>query len=236
MRCGAVRLVAYGTVWYTEGMRKVLVPLIVALVGCLASTAEARTPRPTVLVMPGGAWVRADPAMMRPQVDALRARGYRARAITYPLGSPLKAIRYVETYVRRIPGPVILYGLSAGGTIAAALAAKGEVAGAVDMVGPTDLLRWTTPFGLATRVALHRSRQELKDASPYWRLNGRQSPQLVVCGRYDTYVPCRQSAAYVRAARQGQRDTNLLMTLGEHEDRPSDTLRAVSWIARRWAP
>lgn len=216
-------------------MTKVFMTLMAALVLCMASApVQAKAAKPTVVLIPGGGWLTADPAGMAAPLNDLRSHGIRARVISYPLGDPLRAERYMERVVSKIRGPVVLYGMSAGGTIAAALAATGQVAGAVNVEGPTDLLRWITPFGIALRQKLHLRPALLRAASPYWRLTDRVSPQLNFCGKNDQFVNCRLIAAYARASLSRQRDSKFYATTASHELRQSEMDIARQWIMHRW--
>lgn len=190
---------------------------------------------PLVLLLPGGGWQNADPETMRPWLEDFTKHGIRSRAITYPLRDVVGAIEYVRKLASMYPGPVIAYGISAGGTIAAALAATGDVAGAVNIAGPTDFTKWWTPSGITIRrqIGMRTTAQE-KAASPFWRLNGRQTPQLIQCGGVDPLVMCDQGADYERKARKEQRDTTLQVMVNAHAQWPQDRDVAREWIARRW--
>ena len=74
---------------------------------------------------------------------------------------------YVDAVAQheRVGGtPVIAYGISAGGTIAAALAATGRVSGAVDVIGPTDFAHWLSPLGLNVILGARMSAAEMRSA------------------------------------------------------------------------
>lgn len=200
--------------------------------------ATVRDPRPvTVLLLPGGGWQHADPATMEPWIQDFAAHGIRARAITYPLKNVIAAIDAARQVAVAEPGPVVAYGISAGGTIAAALAATGDVAGAVNIAGPTDFTRWISPAGLQImRQIGMRTYAQKRAASPYWRLNGRQSPQLVQCGAIDPLVEETQCERYTSAARRGNPDTTLRRMLDAHHQSGTERDAAREWIVRRWGP
>lgn len=200
-----------------------------------APTASSAPTVPTVLLLPGGGWQHADPDTMAPWAWDFARHGIRARAITYPLRDVPAAIRYVAQVAAREPGPVIAYGISAGGTIAAALAATGQIAGAVNIAGPTDFTRWMSPFGspIMAQIGM-RSYAQKRTASPYWMLNGRQVPQLIQCGLADPLVEWTQCARYAHAAHLGQRDTRLDAMANAHAQSSLDRDRARAWIAARW--
>lgn len=210
--------------------------------GPASAPASAGQPRsieqrraPLVLLLPGGGWQHADPETMRPWLTDFAAHGIRARAITYPLKNVIAAIDAVRQDAAAEPGPVIAYGISAGGTIAAALAATGDVAGAVNIAGPTDFTRWMSPAGLQImRQIGMRTPAQKRAASPYWRLNGLQSPQLVQCGIADPLVEYTQCARYASAAYNSQRDTRLQPMVNAHAQSSRDRMIAREWIAAHW--
>jgi acetyl esterase/lipase len=198
----------------------------------------------TVLVLHGGGFIGGYPGSVEPLAQDLRAAGYEAIAVDYrsenPNGNVLGEIATVRRLVMEAEtrGPVVAYGVSAGGTLAAALAARGEVAGAVVAGGPTNLLNW---IGIAPQPTqlfwqhMGMDRNERIQASPYYRLNGDQSPQLLLYGDIDPIVPVDQGLNYYRAAHKGQADTTFtLMTVSPHAYWNSYRLQARRWIEARW--
>lgn len=198
----------------------------------------------TVLLLHGGGFTGGSPGSVQPLADNLRAAGYDAIAVDYrsenPTGNVLGEIATVRRRVIEAEsrGPVIAYGVSAGGTLAAALAARGEVAGAVVASGPTNLLTWIGLSPLPTPQFWRRMGMDAaarREASPYYRLNGDQSPQLLLYGDIDPLVPVEQGLNYMRAAVRGQPDTTFrLMTLSPHAFYPSYRQQAKAWIQERW--
>jgi translation initiation factor 2 alpha subunit (eIF-2alpha) len=80
------------------------------------------------------------------------------------------------------------------------------------------------------------SRADRRTASPYYRLDGRQSPQLLLYGDVDLLVPLEQGINYYRAAAKGQSDTSLrIMSLTPHTiPPPRYRVQAREWIQARW--
>ena len=198
----------------------------------------------TVLMLHGGGFIGGSPASVQPLADDLKAAGYNAIAVDYrsenPTGNVLGQIATVRKRVMEFEerGPVIAYGVSAGGTLAAALAATGEVAGAVVAGGPTDLVHWIGLSPLPTPQFWRRTGMSTADrrrASPVFRLNGDQSPQLLLYGDIDLLVPVEQGLNYNRASLRGQPDTTfMLMPLSPHTFWPSYRHLAKTWIQTRW--
>ena len=198
----------------------------------------------TILLLHGGGFTGGEPSSVVPIADDLRAAGYDTIAVDYradnPSGNVLGEIATVRRQVRAVQdaGPVVLYGVSAGGTLAAALAARGEVSGAVVAGGPTNLLTWIGLSPLPTAHFWQRlgmDRNARREASPYYRLDGTQSPQLLLYGDLDPIVPVEQGLSYLRVALQGQRDTTFsLMTVSPHAYWPSYRVLAKQWIQQRW--
>jgi acetyl esterase/lipase len=198
----------------------------------------------TILVLHGGGFNGGEPASVEPIASDLRAAGYNAIAVPYrdenPTGNVLGEIATVRRYAEQAKrtGPVIAYGVSAGGTLAAALAARGEVAGAVVAGGPTNLLNWicVTPLTIPSYWQnLGMSTADRRAASPYFRLDGHQSPQLLLYGDIDPLVTIDQGINYYRAASKSQPDTTYtLMSLSPHAFWTPYRTEARDWIRRRW--
>jgi acetyl esterase/lipase len=220
---------------------RVVGPLIAAVLAlsmaALDGPARAQAAAPMILLLPGGGWQSEDASSMVAYRDEFAASGYRTRIVVYPLGSVTASIEYADAVAQdeRIGGaPVIAYGISAGGTIAAALAAEGHVEGAVDAIGPTDFTTWTSPVGILTMLALGMTEEEKHTASPYWRLNGQATPQLIQCGLLDPVTPYDQCHRYAAAATAYDPDTTLQATLNAHAQWPADRDRARAWVQARW--
>ncbi len=219
-------------------MRRAARPITLLLAGLLLALATpAAHAAPTILLLHGGGWQTGNASEMTAVRDDFEAHGYRTRVVAYPLGRVTRSIDFAAAAARaeRERGePVIAYGVSSGGTIAAALAATGEVDGAVDVIGPTDFTRWDSLAGAVIMLAAKMSSAEKLSASPYWRLAGHQSPQLLQCGRLDPVTPYDQCTRYVARAAAGNPDTTLQSMLNAHSQWPADRDRAREWVQARW--
>jgi len=207
----------------------------VALAAPAAQAARITVPpAPMILLLHGGGWMTGTPSSMIPWQDNFRAHGYRTRIVPYPfdITRSIQSVALVVEEERRRGAPVIAYGMSAGGTIAAALAANGRVDGAVNISGPTDLTRWLSPIGLLAGFKLSPAAK--RAASPYWRLNGHQAPQLLQCGWADPITTVDQCTRYVSRAKAGNPDTTLQAVLNVHSQWASDRDRARAWVQARW--
>lgn len=225
---------AYGAA-STRSTRPLPPPLVAEPVAPAAEPTPTAEALPvTVLLLHGGGWRSGSPDGMEPQARDLRAHGINARSIAYELGSVARALESVRQAVARETPPIVLYGISAGGTLAAALAATGEVAGAINVSGPTDFKHWWTPSGLEIKHRLRMSPAEQRAVSPLWRLNGRQTSQLLQCGLADPLVDyISQCLRYADAARRGNPDTTLQQTVS-HGPALDDHARVRAWIQARW--
>jgi acetyl esterase/lipase len=197
-----------------------------------------------IMLLHGGGFNGGLPASVAPIASDLRGAGYNVIAVPYrdenPTGNILGEIATVRRYARDAGrnGPVVAYGVSAGGTLAAALAARGDVAGAVVAGGPTNLLTWICLSPLTTPSywkSLGMSTADRRAASPFFRLDGHQSPQLLLYGDVDLLVPIDQGITYFHAARLRQADTKFtLMPVSPHMFRAPYVDEAREWIQQRW--
>lgn len=201
----------------------------------------------TILLLHGGGFNGGDPSTVAPVAKDLRDHGYRVIVVPYrdrnPSGNILRSINIVRDYAEnaKLRGPVVTYGISSGATLAAALSSIGEVDGAVVAGGPMNLLNW---FSLDGYFASQRywndlgmSREDRRRASPYYRVSGKQSPQLMLYGDLDPLVSVEQGISYARVSRRGQRDTSItVMTLAPHTYPERFRRQARAWIMKRWPP
>lgn len=201
----------------------------------------------TILLLHGGGFNGGEPSTVAPIANDLRADGYRVVVVPYrkrnPTGNILGEIETVRDYAEnaKLRGRVVAYGVSSGATLAAALASGGEVDGAVVAGGPMNLLTWFSLDGYFTSqrywADLGMSRADRIQASPYYRIAGKQSPQLMQYGDIDPLVNVEQGISYWRAARKGQRDTSItVMTLAPHTYPERFRRQARAWIRQRWPP
>ena len=201
----------------------------------------------TILLLHGGGFNGGDPSTVAPIAKDLRDDGYRVIVVPYrnrnPTGNVLGEIETVRDYAEnaKLRGPVVTYGVSSGATLAAALASTGEVDGAVVAGGPMNLLTWFSLDGYFASqrywAELGMSRADRMRASPYYRINGRQGPQLMLYGDLDPLVNVEQGISYERVASKGQPDTSItVMPLSPHTYPERFRRMARAWIMKRWHP
>lgn len=159
-----------------------------------------------VLVLHGGGWDSGHPSSMDPTVKALNARGIVAKSIPYTLGDLPAAVQDVSDAVRicrHYYRHVALYGFSAGGTIAALLAARGEVDRAVIESSPSDLLTWRSidpRYGNAAHYArVGVGSKALRARYSPARAASRPAPMLALYGEADRLVPLEQGRRLAKA-------------------------------------
>jgi acetyl esterase/lipase len=210
-------------------LRKVVATL--TLLGALGVPATASS-SPTVLLLHGGGGLSGSAASMGPWTQDFRAHGVSAVAVDYPLGDVAAAQRYVDIVASRLPRPVVAYGVSAGATLSASLAARGRVAGAVNVVGPMNLATWDTPVARILTGMLPGL--DRRATSPVMQLSPLAAPTLNQCGATDSWVPCSQAAEFTLAALRYQRDTGMSIMPGAHGQSPAGMWEARRWIERRF--
>jgi acetyl esterase/lipase len=201
----------------------------------------------TILLLHGGGFNGGDPSTVAPVASDLRDDGYRVIVVPYRdrnlTGNVLGEIETVKGYAEnaKLRGPVVTYGVSSGATLAAALASRGEVDGAIVAGGPMNLLTWFSLDGYFASqrfwTDLGMSREDRINASPYYRIEGRQSPQLMLYGDIDPLVNVEQGISYARVARRDQPDTSIkVMPIAPHTYPERFRRLARDWIKQRWQP
>ena len=205
-----------------------------------AGIAQART---VVLLVHGGGWAGGNPETMNSLRDDLQARGVSAKTITYKVDSghiptELSNVRRTVRTEKRKGNRVVLYGLSAGAQLSAALAARGEADGAVIVCPPTDLPAWQPEFNGARSAfdwaSFGMTDQEVYSMSPINRLTKKAAPTLILHGDADAVVPIEQGRDYYRKARDIQKDTKFITMPGVRHEYPSEYWpRATAWIKNR---
>ena len=98
IRCGAAALVT-----------------LAAIAAGTDPTSQASPPAQPTIVMVHGAW--ADTSSWNGELDALKAKGYVARAVANPLRNLTTDARSVASFLETINGPVVLVGHSYGGAV-----------------------------------------------------------------------------------------------------------------------
>lgn len=161
-----------------------------------------------VIVLHGGGWTTGSPDSMRPAVESLRTHGVPAVSVPYRLdGFPHAAADVKEAIcqARRLADRVMVYGFSAGGTLAAYAAASGWADAAVVESAPVDFITWRSGdpyFGQPAhmRAAGLGSPAAKLRWSPVrrWRSH---TPVLALYGDHDVFVPLSQGRQIARRPR-----------------------------------
>jgi pimeloyl-ACP methyl ester carboxylesterase len=189
-----------------------------------------------ILVIHGGAFLLGKPADIAPQAAQFQRLAPRAeiRNVEYPLGMPDVGYRYLRRIARNHRGLTAAYGFSAGGYLAARLAANGEVDASVSVAGLYDLPSfarfthvstnpWSRAF-LETDTAAHRRSVALRPGHL-------AAPNLVLHGDSDPVAPYADARAYVRRDRRAR----LITMRGIGHDQPErPVLRAMRWLLGRF--
>jgi acetyl esterase/lipase len=145
-----------------------------------------------ILVLHWGGFVGGGPAWMEPHVQALQAPGVTVEAPAYPLHDPVAAERAVVTLARehrRRGRRVVVYGTSAGGTLALRLGQRGDADAVVAIAPVVDLVDAGGPdatWSVADAAAVSPARR------PCGRL--RAARALIVHAPNDRVSPYARSA------------------------------------------
>jgi dienelactone hydrolase len=142
-----------------------------------------------VLLLHAGGFVGGAPGDVANRV-AIEQAGFRTQPVAYPLGDVPAAYRAASALVP--PGRhVVAYGESAGGTIAAWLAAHGRVNAAVTVGAPTDLRQWPPDPTVRTAIGLWPNPWRYSPARAY----DRQRPLWAIHWSDDPLIPFAHAAA-----------------------------------------
>ena len=186
-------------------------------------------PKATVLLFHQGGWVMGSAWMLKDECEAFARRGFEALSVAYPLHDYFGSLRAAERAVRWRRGRrVYAIGWSAGGNLSAMLAVRGQIAGAVAVAAPTNLLTWADDSYWHDLVPLTRHERRL--ASPIYRYRPSDSRMLLLHSPDDTVVPYAQSVAL--AKRTGAK---LVPLTGDHLDDHSALRRSLRWVGREVA-
>jgi acetyl esterase/lipase len=157
--------------------------------------------RPVVLLFHGGSWLRGGPPAMDIPARIAREVGLAPVKVRYPLGDLRAANLAARRIARRWRGrgrTVVALGESAGGQMAALLAAEGEVDRAVAIAPVSDLMTWweggdEDAFWEGELGADEALRRRLSPAR-----RPHENPVLVLHSRRDPVVAAKRSVAYAR--------------------------------------
>jgi acetyl esterase/lipase len=226
------------------------------------STGSAKGPRPAVVLVHGGGWIKGDKSKMHAAARDLVGEGYVAIPVNYRLAQHAawpaqredvqQAIRWVQENADLIDvdtSRIVVLGSSAGAEIAAAALTEGDgsryARGLVALSGPMDLaLVVAGAGGLATVVTDQLLRcdpddcaEKLKTSSAISRLDSRDPASLVIASR-DEWVDPRSSYRFHERARKTGVPSDLHVLSGrqhgmDYWDRAWPVIR--DWIAQRMA-
>jgi acetyl esterase/lipase len=194
-------------------------------------------PRPTVLLIHGGSWIRGTRKSIGPFANYLLTRGFSVASLdyrlapryTYPaqLEDVYAAERWLKAHAEEYQLDVdhfFLVGFSAGGQLASLAGVRPDpeappVRGVVDFYGPTNFVGTSPNYLAALIVNLYfgdraKDPAVLLDASPLAYVSPQAPPFLIVHGTKDLLVPFEQSAALTSALREAGVEVTLLAVKG----------------------
>ena len=206
---------------------------LLLVVLALPAAASAKD-RPLVMLVHGGGFVSGAPQDLERQAAAMRRVAPRAkvRSVAYTLGTPTRAYEDVRAIARRHDGPVAAFGVSAGGYLAARLAAEGEVTAAVSVGGLYDLPAYArhVRMGVWGRAILGIETAEGR-RSLVLRRGRDAAPNLLVHNTRDPKAPFGPARRYARR----HRGVRLIRARrADHAQPRAPVRRAMRWLARRF--
>lgn len=212
-------------------MRGIAVAATVALLAVAgacddSATVAAQHKQKVLLFAPGGFGWRQPIGFAR---RAVRAAGMRPVVARYPVNDMYGAVKYARALARQNPGAHAL-GFSAGGALAAGLAARNLVDRAVTVNAPSNLRR--LDLGNYWEDVVGADRRERWRSSPtrMFRRNGPHRHTLVIQSRDDELVPFDQ--AQELAALSGGRLRTMAGTHGDFENAMPRALRYLAKLNR----
>jgi acetyl esterase/lipase len=170
-----------------RGGKAMLALLVFLIVGLGESSAPAEG-RPVLLLIHSGGFIFGDPGLEDRAAAQARARGWRTESLDYPLWDLPGAVRYCQraasVYAAR-GRPVYAYGDSAGGTLAALLAERGEVraAAALSPVSSIPRYAYAQPDRSFYLALIGATRRQATTNSPAFHRSRR--PILALVGEDD---------------------------------------------------
>lgn len=198
---------------------------------------------PIVLLLHGGGWTHGSATDEAYSMAAIQRTGLRAVSIDYPLNDPMGAMRAAQKaarYYHRRGRKVFAYGHSAGGTIAAQLAARGQVDAAVIWEAPINLFTWRAGYLGAPKFweNMGVDRSTRRSLSPVHRIDRNCTRHtLLLYGDKDTTVGLDQMQDYrYRANQMGCRPKFVLMRGACHWFYPKWDAIAARWLKERSYP
>jgi acetyl esterase/lipase len=167
-----------------------------------------------VLLIHGGGFVFGAPEAVLNR-EAVEQAGVATWSLGYPLGDVRRAYRWTAAAVPK-NRPTVAFGESAGGTIAAWLAARRHVDAAITVGAPTDLSRWPESPAHREAIGLTTGAWRYSPARTYRQ----QRPLWAIHWTHDPIVPFAHAAA-LRGAH--------LKTLwgGGHTEAPTHVIRST---------
>lgn len=152
--------------------------------------------RPKVMLFAPGGFLERQPIGYAKR--ALRDAGYKPLAARYPTHDLVGADRYAQRFALQHPRARIAVGFSAGGTLAANLAARGLVDRAVTVSAIGDLARWCGDGPEARRYfegELGATMADRRRLSPnrLFRKYGPHRKMLIIHSPADWFVPFGQA-------------------------------------------
>lgn len=219
-------------------------------------TTQPKEPMPVIVFIHGGGWFRGD--YRGPQNYPFAARGYFTANIEYRLSGEAvfpaqihdckAAIRWIRVNAEKYqidPNLIGVWGLSAGGHLAALLGTSGDIPAlegpemnggvssrvhaVVDWYGPTDLSRMggshDLPDSPECRLVgglLHERKEIVRLANPMTYITLDVPPVLMIHGEKDQVVPFNQSELLHQALTEVGADATLIKVKnGDHNFLPN---------------
>ena len=197
----------------------------------------------SILFIHGGGWISGHPDAMNALMQPYKDLGFNCGSVSYPftgVANAVSAVRAVNDYCKMF-GPTILWGFSAGATLALNLAVRGESDAAVAFCGPSDLVNAPVAqgywFGPGHWATLNMSVEDRRAMSPINRVQSDCAPLYLGYGTSDPIVPHMQGIDLYHKAKAQEPDVKFTSMSGVgHEIPAAFSYNARVWLTNRFSP
>lgn len=212
------------------------------------AVASQLMPTPGIVLVHGGGFTGGSTSTMEDESASFRSAGYKTLNCNYSLTNIGQAITDVHNCVKTFKDQgrkVILWGESAGGTLAEAVGVTGYADAVVAAASPTNFLNWKAPDGewfgtdiwWANAFTVPVTLEQRRAWSPLFRIDSDSAPLLLFHSNNDTLVGLEQPTQLYQALQARGREVGFVpMGDSYHSFTGGYQAIAANWVTSRWPP